>query len=91
MSEVAVEVRVTGWVQGVSFRWACQQEAARHGVRGWVRNEPDGAVAAWFEGDRGPVEAMVEWCRNGPPGARVEEVETAESSPTGETRFRIAY
>ena len=37
------------------------------------------------------VEAMVEWCRNGPPGAHVEGVETAESAPEGDTRFRISY
>ena len=91
MSEVAVEIRVTGWVQGVGFRWSCQREAERHRVSGWVRNEPDGSVAARFEGDRGPVEAMVEWCRNGPPGAHVEGVETAESAPEGDTSFRISY
>ena len=91
MSEIAVDVRVTGWVQGVSFRWACQEEAERHGVRGWARNEPDGSVAAWFEGDRGPVEAVVDWCRTGPPGARVEGVEATESAPAGETGFRIAF
>ena len=38
MSEIAVEIRVTGWVQGVGFRWSCQREAERHRVRGWVRN-----------------------------------------------------
>ena len=87
----AVEVRITGRVQGVSFRWYAVREAVRLELVGWVRNEPDGSVAARFEGDRGPVEAMVEWCRNGPPGAHVEGVETEESTPAGETGFRIAY
>jgi acylphosphatase len=91
MNEIAVEVRVTGHVQGVGFRWACQQEAVRRGVRGWVRNEPDESVAARFEGDRGPVEAMVEWCRSGPPGAHVDTVDSQESVPEGAKGFRVAY
>jgi acylphosphatase len=56
----AVDVTVTGQVQGVSFRWYAVREATRLGVTGWVRNEPDGSVAGHFEGDptavaRGPV------------------------------------
>jgi acylphosphatase len=91
MSEVAAEVRVTGWVQGVAFRWTCQVEAERHGVRGWVRNEPDGSVAARFEGDRGPVDAMVSWCRTGPSGAHVESVDVSEAAPEGLSGFEVRY
>ena len=91
MSELAVDVRVTGWVQGVAFRWTCQVEAERHRVGGWVRNEPDGTVAARFEGDRGPVEAMVAWCRTGPSGAHVETVEVTEATPEGLSGFEVRY
>ncbi len=91
MSEIAVEIRVTGWVQGVSFRWACQEEADRHGVRGWVRNEPDGSVLARFEGDRGPVDAMVDFCRAGPPGARVEDVDVRDVEPSGLAGFEVSF
>ncbi len=76
-------------VQGVFFRDTCRRMAAAVGVGGWVRNRADGRVEAWFEGDRAGVERMVEWCRAGPPHARVTEVEVAQETPAGETRFRV--
>ena len=63
---VARSVRVHGYVQGVAFRATCQWEAQARGVTGWARNEPDGTVSAWFEGEPKAVDAMVEWCRRGP-------------------------
>ena len=69
----AVSVRVTGRVQGVSFRWYAAQEAERAGVRGWVRNEPDGSVAGHFEGSADAVDALVAWCHRGPSAASVSE------------------
>ena len=86
----AVVVTVTGRVQGVSFRWYAMQEAERLGVHGWVRNEPDGSVAAHLEGDDRAVESMVEWCRHGPAGARVEHVEVTWVEPKGEAGFTIS-
>jgi acylphosphatase len=87
----AVTVRVTGRVQGVSFRWYALQQAQRLGVRGWVRNEPDGSVAGHFEGDDEAVDAMVEWCRSGPSYAAVRDVAVTEAAPTGAGRFDIRY
>ncbi|HET7432779.1 MAG TPA: acylphosphatase [Nocardioides sp.] len=71
----AVEVRVTGRVQGVFFRASCADEARRLGVRGWVTNEPDGSVRGYFVGEPGAVDALVGWCDRGPRGARVEGVD----------------
>jgi acylphosphatase len=79
----AVEVTVTGLVQGVFFRAEAQREADRLRVAGWVRNEPDGSVAAHFEGESDAVEAMVDWCREGPSRARVERVDVREAEATG--------
>lgn len=87
----AVSVRVTGRVQGVSFRWYAVQEAERHGVAGWIRNEPDGSVAAHLEGDDGAVDAMVDWCRQGPSYAAVRDVAVTEARPTGVDAFDIRY
>jgi acylphosphatase len=87
----AVTVKVTGRVQGVSFRWYAQQEAERLGVGGWVRNEPDGSVGGHFEGDDQAVEAMVEWCRHGPSYAAVRNVAVTETQPTGTDTFDIRY
>jgi acylphosphatase len=85
----AVDVTVTGLVQGVFFRAETQQEAHRLGLAGWVRNEPDGSVAAHFEGEPDAVEAMVAWCREGPRRARVDGVDARDAERTGATRFEV--
>jgi acylphosphatase len=87
----AVTVKVTGRVQGVGFRWYTLQEADRLGVRGWVRNEPDGSVAGHFEGDDVAVDALVQWCRHGPSYAAVRDVAATEARPTGAEAFHIRY
>jgi acylphosphatase len=87
----AVEVHVTGRVQGVSFRWYAAREAVRLGVAGWVRNEPDGSVAAHLEGPDVAVEQMVDWCRHGPPAADVAGVELRDVEPTGAGSFEIDH
>ena len=87
----AVTVKVTGRVQGVAFRWYAVQEAERLGVRGWIRNEPDESVAAHLEGEDEAVDAMVAWCRRGPPSASVRAVAVTEARPTGAASFAIRY
>ena len=87
----AVDVTVTGRVQGVSFRWYAVQEAAKLGVTGWVRNAPDGSVAGHFEGDADAVEAMVDWCREGPGPARVQRVARRDAAVTGARSFEVRY
>ena len=85
----AADLHVTGRVQGVSYRAAMQQEAERLGVTGWVRNEPDGSVAAHVEGvDRG---GLVAWCRRGPSGSRVRDVAVRQSAVAGHRGFEIRY
>ena len=83
-------VQVRGSVQGVFFRVSCAREATERGIDGWVRNAPDGSVEAVFEGESAGVEAMTAWCRQGPPGARVDRVEVAEESPEGLRGFVIS-
>jgi acylphosphatase len=82
-------VVVSGEVQGVFFRDTTRSEAERHGVSGWVANRDDGTVEAVFEGEQESVAALVEFCRLGPPRARVAEVEVHEEEPRGEQRFRV--
>ena len=81
---------VRGIVQGVGFRYAVQRAAGSRGVAGWVRNRPDGAVEAVFEGEPEDVEALVDFCRRGPRGAEVERVDVAVESAEGLAGFRIA-
>ena len=83
------KVIVQGSVQGVFFRAETRDRARSLGLAGWVRNVPDGTVEAVFEGADERVESMVDWCRRGPGGARVEEVEVAWTEPEGEEGFSI--
>ncbi|MBD3916870.1 acylphosphatase [Nocardioides hwasunensis] len=84
---MAVEVRVTGRVQGVAFRWHTEEEARRLGVVGWVRNEVDGSVLLHAEGDEVAVDDLVAWCHHGPPSARVQDVAVREAAVSGATSF----
>lgn len=80
---VSLRLRITGRVQGVGFRYAMHSEAARRGLSGWVRNRRDGSVEALVQGEAGAVEALVDWARRGPPGARIDALrsEAAEGEP----------
>lgn len=75
MSEKRVHVIISGRVQAVGFRASCQREAVALGLTGWVRNRWDGSVEALFEGEAAAVDAMLDWCREGPPMAYVAGVE----------------
>jgi acylphosphatase len=86
---IARQVRVRGDVQGVFFRATCQREAEARGVAGWARNERDGTVSAWFEGESKAVEAMIEWCRHGPRAARVTDIDVEVVAPQDKQRFDV--
>ena len=79
---VARRFLIGGRVQGVGFRYFTKREGQREGLLGWVRNRPDGRVEAECEGDAEAVERFERAIRQGPPGARVDEV-TAETLPNG--------
>ena len=92
MAKKRVHVFISGKVQGVWFRAYTKEEADRLGVKGWVRNLPDGRVEAVFEGDEEAVEEMVRWCHQGSPMSRVERVEVQEEPYRGEFEdFSIRY
>jgi acylphosphatase len=82
-------VIVRGHVQGVFFRADARERAQSLGVDGWARNDSDGSLQAVFEGPRDRVDSMVEWCRRGPRGARVDEVEVNWEEPEGLSGFRV--
>ena len=85
-------VLVSGDVQGVFFRSETQAEAESRGVKGWVKNSADGRVEAVFEGEEEAVKAIVEFCRRGPPRAKVTKVDVTWESFRGEfSDFRIRY
>jgi len=92
MEKARARVIITGRVQGVFFRASTQDEAVRLGLTGWVKNRPDGAVEAVFEGDKEKIEEIIKWCHEGPPWAKVKEVKIKWEPYKGEfPRFSIIY
>lgn len=83
---------VSGMVQGVFFRYHTRELAQRLGVHGWVRNTRDDQVEAVFEGEKEVVERMLNFCRRGPSGARVTNVEVKRENYRGEfSGFEVRY
>ena len=72
---------IRGRVQGVGFRWYAREEARRGDLAGWVRNSPDGSVEIAAAGDPASVNRFIEAMRRGPPGARVEVVDSTDAEP----------
>ena len=76
-------------MQGVGFRWWTRREAERLGVRGTVRNLPDGSVEIQAAAPPEALERFRAAVRAGPPGARVDEVRRVASSPDLPLHFRV--
>lgn len=83
--------RVRGRVQGVFFRASTCERAREIGLRGWVRNLPDGRVEVVAEGEPSALEALEVWLRQGPPMARVDDVTHEKTESPGEGEFRVLY
>lgn len=83
---------VSGRVQGVFFRAETVDLANRLGLTGWVRNLSNGRVEALFEGEKEDVEKALDFCRRGPPGARVRNLDVKWEDWKGEFQdFTIRY
>ena len=81
---------VSGQVQGVGFRMFTAAAARRDELRGWVRNLPDGRVEVVCDGDAQSIERFARIIRQGPPGARVDNVESESTTFTArDTGFTI--
>ncbi len=81
---VRAHVYISGRVQGVFFRANTRRVAKSLGLKGFVRNLPDGRVEAVFEGEEEAVKRAIEWCHRGPPLARVDKVEVHWEEPRGD-------
>ncbi|MCB9283415.1 MAG: acylphosphatase [Lewinellaceae bacterium] len=84
-----VKLHINGRVQGVAFRAHTRRKALELGLCGFVENRPDGSVYAEIEGPSGQVEKMVQWCRSGPPLARVDAIAIEEGEPVAYPAFEI--
>ena len=91
-NKVRAHASISGRVQGVFFRMETKRAADQFGVSGWVRNRRDGTVEALFEGDQDRVDAVLGWCKEGPPHAQVSAVKVKWENYAGEFNgFDITY
>jgi acylphosphatase len=91
-NKIRVHIVANGKVQGVYFRQNTQCVCTRYGVTGWICNLADGSIEIVLEGDRDSVDNVIEWCKVGPPNARVEKFDLRFDRYTGEFQdFKINY
>jgi acylphosphatase len=87
-----LQATIRGRVQGVYFRQSTRAEAQRLNLVGWTRNEPDGTVTVVAEGPEPALQQLLTFLRQGPPGARVDQVESNWAMATGEfVTFHVRY
>ena len=79
-----LHLQIFGQVQGVGFRFNCSRQARSLGLTGWVRNLPDDSVEIVAEGSPAALQALSDWCRNGPTFADVERVTETTGPALGE-------
>jgi len=87
-----VHLIISGIVQGVFFRSTSRHQALHLGLTGWVKNRRDGKVEIVAEGEEENLANLIQWCHEGPPGARVDDVSLEWEDSTGEfPTFSIKY
>lgn len=64
-------IKISGQVQGVGLRYLVKQYADQHGLRGWVKNEPDGSVSCWLQNSPAPCKKFLTWLQSKFPGAKL--------------------
>ena len=92
MAKARARIIVSGFVQGVFFRYNTCNQAERLNITGWVKNRWDGKVEVLLEGEKEDAERLIAWCHQGPPGAQVNKVEVKWEEYKGEfNSFSIAW
>lgn len=89
MAKKHFNIKVTGKVQGVSFRETTKAVADQLGIKGIVSNEKGGSVFIEAEGDAFIIEQFLDWCHEGPDAARVEQVESSEGEMKNYRNFEV--
>ena len=90
-NKLLYKIQVKGQVQGVGFRWSTATEARNLGIKGFVKNLPDGNVYIEAEGSIEQLNTFVEWCRQGPGFSFVETVNVDSFPPVNYVDFRIEH
>ena len=89
MADLAVHIIVHGQVQGVFFRASAKAQALELGLTGWIRNLSNGTVEVHAEGDQDALDHFIEWCRKGPPSAKVSKCDLDWVTPQAMSNFKI--
>jgi len=90
--EERVHLIIRGHVQGVFYRASTRETALRLGLKGWVRNLPNGDVEAVFQGPEEQLQKAIDWCWEGPPGATVTKIDQKWDDCPGEfSGFEVRY
>jgi acylphosphatase len=84
-------IRISGRVQGVGYRYSARSVALRLGIKGYVRNLRDGDVCIEAEGNPDQMAAFLTWCREGPTRARIDSVNIVGDDVVGFRDFEIRH
>jgi len=87
----AVQVIIRGRVQGVYFRASARERALGLDLKGWVRNSPEGHVELIASGSQENIEQFLIWCRQGPRGAKVTDIQVVSIEEIGFNTFTILH
>jgi acylphosphatase len=82
---------ITGKVQGVSYRAFTSEKAKSLNLTGWVKNLDNGNVEATITGEQQQLNQLIDFCKQGPPAGRVDNIEKTELPPTPYKNFQITY
>jgi len=85
----AVRVYIFGTVQGIFFRKFIKSEADKLNIKGYVRNKEDGSLEAWFEGNSGNVDKIVEISKQGPKHSVIKRLDIVDESVHGFKEFKV--
>ena len=84
-----INLNIFGRVQGVGYRYSCLKAANDYGIKGFVKNRSDGSVYVEAEGDEAQLTKFRLWCFNGPPMAKVTNINESEGEMKDFDSFRI--
>ena len=84
MEKIRIHAFVSGLVQGISYRYYTKQFADKLGLKGWVKNLPDGRVEVIAEGNEKEINEMIKFLENGPEDAKILDLEIKKEEYKGE-------
>ncbi len=73
-----LNIKISGRVQGIGFRWSAYEKFVELGLMGRAENTQDRGVLLDVEGEESSLAQLIDWCHQGPSGAKVENVEVVE-------------